>query len=83
MSSSGNVPNNYGVPNSINFVLSGFKRREIVQHHLATLLRSFANINFAFGISCIIKDKETLLSSAYESKEDSFVTEGRSFVQWR
>ena len=59
MSSSGNVPNNCGLPNTINLVLSESKRREFVQHHLATLLRSSSNVSFAFGISWMEKDEET------------------------
>ena len=80
VSSSGNVPNNCGVPNNVNLVLSGFKRREFVQHHPATLLRSSSNVSFAFDISWMEKDKETLLSSTYESREHSLVAEGRSLV---
>ena len=80
VSSSGNVPNNCGVPNNINLVLSGFKRREFVQHHLVTLLRSSSNASFAFDISWMEKDKETLLSSTYESREHSLVAERRSLV---
>ena len=44
-----------------------------MQHHLVTLLRSSSNASFAFDISWMEKDKETLLSSTYESREHSLV----------
>ena len=69
-----------GVPSNKDFVLAVFRRSEFAQHHLATLFKSSSKTLFAYDLSWNEKDNEILLSSTYESSEDSVVMDGRSFV---
>ena len=78
--SSVNGFNKAGDPNNMNFVFSGFIKREFIQHQLVVLVRSSSSLAFTSDLSCTEKDKKILLSSTNDSMPLFTTAVGRSFV---
>ena len=76
----GSFFNSWGVPIRRNLVFSGLISNSLVEHHLATRRRSSSRFALAEMVSLMEKDRKTLESSTYDSREVLRGDSGRSFM---